>query len=333
MTNLVLSEALLLAKEHYAIFPVHISKKINTTGPEKLIRCTCGDVGCTGKHPSVKSFSSDSTSDIKRISDFGAKWENRGIGIHLRKCYCWVVDVDAPEGYSELKQITDKYGDLPETRTIRTGGGGMHYYFAGWVDKISSGKLAEHIDIKGNVGDAYVVAPPTIHHSGNRYEYINRIKPVDAPEWLVNLVVSKTYSKSDATPLTEDELNLRKSYEIPIEKLLNKEQLMRLRRSGNMLRGDHPSHGSTNHRNFTIDLSTNRWFCNRCNSYGGVFELSAILSGVCKCDDFKRRGSSELYLIPLSGKKFKRAVQHCVDVGIDPEDLKVHLSGGKYVKQ
>ena len=327
----VLSEAILLSDEHYAIFPVHISRKINTTGMVQPIQCTCGVEGCTGKHPAVKSFSNESTTDITRIRNFGAKWENRGIGIHLRKCYCWVMDIDAPEGYDELKAITDKYGELPETRTVQTGGGGMHYYFAGWVDKINSGKLADHIDIKGNVGDAYVVAPPTIHHSGNKYGYLNRCSPTDAPEWLVNLVVSKTYSKGSATPLSKEVIESRMQYEIPLEKLLTESQLSKLKPSGVMLRGDHPLHGSTNHRNFTIDRSINRWFCNRCETYGGLFELASILGGVCKCEEFKRN-ASEIMIPPLQGKKFKRAVQYCIDSGIDPEDLKFHISGGKYAR-
>jgi len=332
VNNTVLTEALSLAKEHYTIFPVHVSKKINTTGPEHLIQCTCGEIGCTGKHPSVRSFSSDSTSDTTRIRKFGDRWETRGIGIHLRKCYCWVVDIDAPEGYSELKELTDKYGELPETRTVKTGGGGLHYYFAGWVDKINSGKLAEHIDIKGNVGDAYVVAPPTLHHSGNQYSYINRRQPVDAPEWLLERVISKTYRKNTNTPVSKEALDSRKQWEIPIETLLTALQLSKLNNSGDMLRGDHPQHGSKNHRNFTIDRSTNRWFCNRCESYGGLFELAAILGGICHCSDFPRI-TPEITIPPLQGKRFNQVIQYCLDAGIDAEDLKIHISGGKYVRR
>lgn len=327
----VLDGAIDIANEHYAIFPVHISRRVNTTGDEDVIQCTCGKLGCTGKHPSVASFSKESTSDINRIRSFGSRWEFRGIGVHLRKCYSWVLDIDAPEGYSELKLLTDKYGELPETRTVKTGGGGMHYYFAGWVDKINSGKLADHIDVKGNVGDAYVVAPPTIHHSGNRYEYLNRCKPVDAPQWLVDLVVSKTHRIGGGLNASAEQLTLRKQYEIPIEKLLSSQQMGKLQTSGDMLRGDHPGHGSKNHRNFTIDRTTNRWFCNRCESYGGLFELAAILGGICKCEDFPR--NKETDIIPtLQGRKFRDAVQYCIGVGIDPEDLKTHISGGKYAR-
>lgn len=332
MNETVLSEAISLVREHYTIFPIHISKQITSSTAEQIFLCTCGKIGCLGKHPDVISFSTDSTTDIKRISRYGNKWETRGIAIHLRKCYCWVVDVDAPKGYEELKSITDEYGELPETRTVRTGGGGVHYYFSGWIDKISSGKLAEHIDIKGNVGDAYVVAPPTMHHSGNRYEYINRRKPVDAPEWLVNLVLSKMHTKTNSPPVSKEQLETRKHYEIPIERLLSPVQYSKLTYSGDMLRGDHPSHGSKNHRNFTIDRSTNRWFCNRCESYGGFFELASILAGICKCKDFPRN-REDVYIPPLQGKKFLKTLQYCIDSGIDTEDLKFHISRGKYVRK
>lgn len=332
MTSIVLNEAISLAREHYAIFPVHIAKTIRGISGTDDTLCTCGMSGCTGKHPAVKSFSIESTTDLQRINDYGQRWEYKGIGIHLRKCYCWVVDVDAPEGYSELKEITDEHGELPETRTVKTGGGGMHYYFAGWVDKINSGKLAEHIDIKGNVGDAYVVAPPTLHHSGNRYDYINRINPSQAPEWLTDLVVSKTYGRNKSvSPLSKEQMETRLQHEIPLERLLKQEHLSRLQVCGDMLRGDHPVHGSKNHRNFTIDKTTNRWFCNRCESYGGFFELAAVLAGICNCKDFPRNGDNDL-IRPLQGKKFVSAVQYCLDNGIDEEDLKTHISRGKYAR-
>jgi hypothetical protein len=323
--SIVLDEAVSLAREHYAIFPVHIAKTIRGGSDGDTTLCTCGVSGCNGKHPAVKSFSNDSTTDLQKIHNYGQRWEYKGIGIHLKKCYCWVVDVDAPEGYEELQAITEEH--------VKTGGNGMHYYFAGWVDKINSGKLASHIDIKGNVGDAYVVAPPTMHHSGNRYQYINRINPAQAPDWLIDLVISKTYSRcSTLHPVSKEIIETRLQYEIPLERLLKSEQISKLQKCGDMLRGDHPIHGSKNHRNFTIDKTTNRWFCNRCESYGGFFELAAILAGVCDCKDFPRNRSPDI-ISTLNGKKFVSTVQYCLDNGIDEDDIKVHISRGKYARQ
>ena len=80
--------------------------------------------------------------------------------------------------------------DVPETPCVRTGSGGMHYYFqhpgfntGNWV-----GKLA-HIDFRGDGG--LVILPPSVHPNGNSYEWI--ISPFDvplgqAPLWFLALI-------------------------------------------------------------------------------------------------------------------------------------------------
>lgn len=331
MTSLEYQEAIKLLSERYTIFPLHTARTL----PDGVFLCTCGECGCTGKHPRVL-FSNKSASEKEQIE----YWYNNnrepayGIGIHLGKSYNWVLDVDGNEGRQELSEITDKYGELPPTRKILTGGDGDHYYFSGWVDKIHSGALSENVHIKGNYGNAYVVAPPTLHVSGRRYLYENRCIPTDAPEWLTTLINTKCFSSSGGLTLTPEQIQSRKENEIPITSILSKEQLSSLHKEGNTLRGSHPIHGSKTKRNFCIDLETNRWFCNRedHHSKGGLFELAAMLSGICGCDDFKSRKDDEIYIKPLTGKKFVRSVQFCIDSGIDTEDLKVHMSGGKYVR-
>lgn len=320
-----------LAKERYPIFPLHTAKLL----PDNTPLCTCGKHGCTGKHPRVQ-FSKEATTNLEQIN----RWYNStrepqfGIGIHLGKCYQWVLDIDGEDGVNELKELTDKYGDLPETRVVISGSGsGLHYYFSGWVDRVNSGSLSENIHIKGNIGSAYVVAPPTIHVSGKRYSYKRRCVPTDAPEWLIGLVNTKT--NTHGSTLTPEQLECRIKYEVPITKLLTKDHLKNLHEEGSLLRGHHPIHGSKTGRNFCIDKSINRWFCNRENhhSSGGLFEFAAMLAGICDCQDFKRTSDDKIQIPPLQGRKFKQAVQFCLDSGIDPEDLKVHISRGKYVKQ
>ncbi len=321
-------EAMRLVTEGYSPFPMHISRKLSDG---KTYLCSCGKCGtlgtpsekniCKGKHPLV------AFSEWKNTESFGARWESYGIGIHTGKSYCWVLDVDGDAGFAELKQLTDKHGELPETRCVKTGGGGRHYYFAAWVDKVCSGFLTDNIHIKGNVGNAYVVVPPTLHHSGNKYEYINRRSPVDAPDWLLKMA-------QDCTPSSTSDFDLknieaRALIEVPITKLLTKDHLKYLHTEGRTIRGHHPIHGSTTGRNFTIDIKTNRWFCTRHHSNGGLFEFAAILAGICDCEDFTKN-QSEITIPPLQGKKFTKAVQYCLDAGIDPEDLKVHISRGKY---
>lgn len=331
----IYDEAMALVKEGYFPFPMHVARKMDD-GITYL--CTCGRSGtvgsasegsiCKGKHP-VVAFSV-----WNNIEKFKARWENYGIGIHVGKSHCWVLDVDGEQGVADLKKLTDKYGPLPETRTVRTGSGGFHYYFAAWIDKVSSGFITDNLHIKGNCGNSYVVAPPSRHHSGNRYEYIVRRSPVDAPDWLLNIVKEKKLNDERCT-LTDEQLQARSEYEIPIFYLLKDDQKKRLRREGSALRGHHPAHGSTTGRNFTIDLKTNRWFCNRHHSHGGLFELAAIFAGICNCEDFSKNTEEDgsIYIPTLQGKKFISAVQYCLDSGISADELKVHISRGKYERR
>ena len=292
---------------------MHTARRLSEGGT----LCTCGTYNCEGKHPRL-SFSNSATSHKETVDS----WYNcsreppYGIAVHLGKSYAWVLDIDGEEGTEELSELLEKNGNLPETRVVASGSGtGAHYYFAGWVDKIHSGSLSKNIHIKGNAENAYVVAPPTLHVSGNRYQYLKRIAPFDAPRWLLDLVNNKTYSQ--APKLSPDQLASRKNTEVSLSKLLSKEMTSSLHVEGSILRGSHPVHGSRTKRNFSIDCETNRWYCNRCKSYGGLFELAAMISGICKCEDFKRRVDDEIYIRPLQGKKFLAAIQFCIDSGID----------------
>jgi hypothetical protein len=75
---------------------------------------------------------------------------------------------------------------LPATRIARTGGGGEHRYFhtAGVIGN-SVDKLAIGLDVRGEGG--LVVAPPSIHASGRRYEWVDFGAPIaDLPSWVVD---------------------------------------------------------------------------------------------------------------------------------------------------
>lgn len=327
------TEAKALALEGYYLFPCHTAHKQN----DGSILCTCGDpkLKCTGKHPRVP-FSKESTNQKDKIGKwFGTPMEPApGIGIHLGKSHKWVLDIDGTAGMEELKQITDKYGELPNTRVVQSGSGtGRHYYFQAWVDKVHSGSLSANIHIKGNVGSAYVVAPPTIHHSGNRYSYLNRVEPTDAPEWLLNLIKTKSVCNGSSSGLTDEQITVRQKNEVPIIKLLTPEQKARLHREGDRIMGYHPVHPSENPREFSLSVIYNRWTCWEHLATGGLLELAAILSGICKCEQFSRTPSDEIRILPLSGRKFTQAIQFCLDCGIPADDLKRHISGGKYYDQ
>jgi len=71
---------------------------------------------------------------------------------------------------------------LPETLTVKTGGGGYHLYYR-YSDKFKNAvRIRDLTDIRNDSG--YVVAPPSIHASGNKYEFEKRNAIAAFPEHL-----------------------------------------------------------------------------------------------------------------------------------------------------
>lgn len=137
-----------------------------------------------GKKPLTVHGLLDASSDPDIIETWAVKWPNANIGIVTGNVI--VVDIDPRHGGD--KSIADLeviHGTLPETLESKTGGGGRHLYFKaeGAVVRCSQSELAPGIDIKGVGG--YVVAPPSVHESGDRYLWTRRIPPVGVPKWLL----------------------------------------------------------------------------------------------------------------------------------------------------
>ncbi|MFZ5585977.1 MAG: DUF3987 domain-containing protein [Thermodesulfobacteriota bacterium] len=113
----------------------------------------------------------------------------------------WVLDVDAPkpgreaDGRDTLAELERQHGPLPATVEQRTGGGGRQLFFA-WPQegppvRNSASRIGPGLDVRGQGG--YVVLPPSLHPSGNRYAWVpgrspGALAPAEAPSWLLALV-------------------------------------------------------------------------------------------------------------------------------------------------
>lgn len=104
-----------------------------------------------------------------------------------------VIDVDVRHGGSHSLALLElEHGNLPDTVEAKTGGGGRHLYFShpGGVVHNRVG-LAPGIDVRGDGG--CVVAPPSLHPSGQRYEWLPEHSPGETeleslPGWLLRFV-------------------------------------------------------------------------------------------------------------------------------------------------
>jgi putative DNA primase/helicase len=180
----------------YRVFALHNPAR----GRDGNLWCSCGKADCSSaaKHPRTHHGVQDATTEEGQIREWWHWWPDANIGIATGNGI-FVLDVDnRAGGDSSLRLLCDKYGQLPETPMVLTGGSGFHYYFRladGVRISNSAGGLGLGLDIKTDGG--YVVAPPSLHFFGKRYEWehsarINEVAIADAPQWLLDLLAQKS---------------------------------------------------------------------------------------------------------------------------------------------
>ncbi len=128
----------------------------------------------------------DATTDPRKITAWWAKWPEANIGIPTGKASgLLIVDLDTYKpGAMTVAGFEEKYGTISHTATVRTGSGGLQFYFAypdGKEIRNSAGMLGPHADIRGEGG--YILAPPSV--TTGRYEWINKAPPAPVPPKLL----------------------------------------------------------------------------------------------------------------------------------------------------
>ena len=197
MTSSLPSMAAAYASHGWPVFPLH-SPGNGPTGCD----CSrpCGKNAA--KHPRTAHGLLDASTDLATVTRWWETWPNANIAIATgTESGLVVLDVDVGVGGdASLCTFTDEHGRLPDTPTVLTGGGGLHYYFAhpGEIVRNSAGKLGAGLDIRGDGG--YVVAPPSVHRSGSLYEWARACEPAPTPGWLLARLRSRLSIDAD-TPL------------------------------------------------------------------------------------------------------------------------------------
>lgn len=145
-------------------------------------RCVCGDGRCTspGKHPLTAYRGTwythrglhDATIDPATIVRWWRGAPEANIGLRTGVVYD-VIDIDGPGGEASYKKITTEHGvpfHVAETRTGRLSGGRHLLVPTAGVKALAGGRTSPAgIDVKGTGG--YVIAPDSLHVSGNRYAW------------------------------------------------------------------------------------------------------------------------------------------------------------------
>jgi hypothetical protein len=138
------------------------------------------------KTPHTPHGHKDATTNPARITAWWSKWPEANIGIPTGKASgLLVVDLDSYKpGAMTVAEFEEKYGVIPDTATVRTGGGGVQFYFLypdGEEIRNSTGMLGPSVDVRGAGG--YILAPPSV--TTERYEWLNKAPPAPVPPKLL----------------------------------------------------------------------------------------------------------------------------------------------------
>lgn len=169
--------ALDYAARGWPVFPVHTPTESG---------CSCRQAGCNrpGKHPRTSNGRNGATTDPDLINKWWGIWPDANVGIATgQESGLLVLDVDE-YGENSLQELTD-------TVEAITGSGGRHLLFRYPGDGKryrTRVRFTEGLDSRADGG--YIVAPPSLHASGKRYEWEASSEPdsttlADAPEWFL----------------------------------------------------------------------------------------------------------------------------------------------------
>lgn len=151
-------QALALGESGFAVFLLGRKKKT------PLLSKKQGGHGCL-----------DATTDAATIREWWTKHPDANIAIATgARSGIVVPDPDSAAGYSALVEILN--GEEPETATSQTSRG-KHFLYAYPTDGAVASRngLRPDLDLKADGG--YIVAPPSIHPSGARYEWLGELTP------------------------------------------------------------------------------------------------------------------------------------------------------------
>lgn len=147
------------------------------------------------------------TTDPAQIGEWWRKYSDAPIG--------WVPGMD-DRAALDLDEYKKKYAgadllteDEQRTQTVRTGSGGRHLHYRkhdGATYANAPGDLPEGIDVRADNG--YVILPPSLHYSGNRYQWEPGCNPAEIePQLLPQHIHDVLVAASAKTARTSAKFN------------------------------------------------------------------------------------------------------------------------------
>lgn len=180
---MLLDHALQYAARGWRVFPVHTT----VSGV-----CSCGRA-CgkdASKHPRIKAWQVNATTDRAQIEKWWSRWPQSNIGIATGGGLV-VTDLDGPAEIETFRRLAEPQGGLPETLVAQTARG-FHVYLAGDWNTTRKVPDSKGLLVRGTGG--FVIAPPSWHASGIRYSWAKDLAIAPMPDWF------RSWLQSSGTP-------------------------------------------------------------------------------------------------------------------------------------
>jgi hypothetical protein len=139
---------------------------------------------------------------VEEIERWWQQYPNAGVGIVTGKVSNLIVlDVDTKKG-ADANHV---YRTYPTDLVVRTGSGGGHFYYQyphqnGRIPNVVGKKDGKPTGYDLRADGGYVVAPPSLHPSGRRYEWLQTGKaPAEATPQLLKFILPKSELNGGAT--------------------------------------------------------------------------------------------------------------------------------------
>lgn len=155
----------------------------------------------------------DASIDPKRIRDWWAENENYNIGVATGPSGLVVIDIDPRHnGDESWRRLEHALGLSVDTLTSLTSGGGTHLWYRRSGRSIASGSNVFEQDYPGidlRAAGGYVVAPPSIHPSGEPYQWDAATDLIATiPEALEAFILKAQVSRASVNPLGVNERSM-----------------------------------------------------------------------------------------------------------------------------
>lgn len=176
-------------------------------------RCNTDGTPCPpknhGKHPRIlwHEHQLPGPVTVEQVNRWWGQHPMSGVAILTgKRSGIDVIDIDPGNGGS-LEALVAKWPEIPSTPTVRTGSGGDHIYVE-WPGVRTSNGIAKAIglpgiDYRGDGG--LVVAVPTVHYSGNVYEFhAAPPEPIPTPPFLLEIAKQRHDQRAEREKTTAE---------------------------------------------------------------------------------------------------------------------------------